>query len=77
MTARNSPSALYESDVLLVGKRAATWLADEVEWMAFVRSTYCEPCKGRGYHVVRHFGYATEFPTCWVCGGEGRPRRAA
>ena len=68
---------LDELDVLVLGERAAMWLADELEWIAFVRSTWCEPCNGRGYYVVgRRFG-PLSFPTCYHCGGEGRPRAVA
>jgi hypothetical protein len=66
-----------ELDVVMFGERVALWLADELAWIAFVRSTYCAPCEGRGYYVVRHRGSAVEFPTCYHCGGEGRPRVAA
>jgi hypothetical protein len=68
---------LDELDVMTLGERVALWLGDETEWIAFVRSTYCVPCEGRGYYFVhRWWGpNRVEFPTCYHCGGEGRPRR--
>ena len=66
--------ALDELDMVTLGPREALWLADEKEWFAFMRSTYCEPCGGRGYHVVRRLLGVIEFSTCFHCGGEGRPR---
>lgn len=67
-----------ESDVVLYGDRVALWFADEMgPWRDFVLDHYCVPCKGRGYFIARVGWNETEYPTCWHCGGEGRPRHRA
>lgn len=69
---------ISEMDVLLYGEREALWFADELTWAEWVRSTYCTNCDGRGYFVVTHRSGPSmvEYPTCYVCGGQGRPRRS-